>query len=122
MKLSPRLFQYRPFTPEEQASGSMRGFTLLQKACGVWYFFQPYFFIGCGCGQECLRSGQAIQQRLKRNLNQPTMAPMSNAYLQLLDAAIQHLEEMKANGTRVISVSSEAVAAVRRCSARDPKE
>jgi len=48
--------------------------------------------------------------------------PMSNAYLQLLDAAIQHLEEMKANGTRFISVSSEAVAALRRSSARDAKE
>jgi len=53
--------------------GSRRGFTLLQKAC-VYGTVPAVLFIGCGCGQECLRAGQAIQRRLKRNPYQPTMA------------------------------------------------
>src|SRR5437879_8098373 len=37
---------------------------------------------------------------------------MSDAYLQLLEAAIQHLEEMKADGVRFVSVSPQNVAAL----------
>ena len=38
------------------------------------------------------------------------MALMSGAYHQLLDAAIQHLQELKARGVRFVSVSPEALA------------
>jgi DNA polymerase len=38
------------------------------------------------------------------------MALMSGAYHQLLDAAIQHLEELKARGVRFVSVSPETLA------------
>src|SRR5437588_12650691 len=37
---------------------------------------------------------------------------MSDAYLQLLEAAIQHLEEMKADGVRFVSISPQNVAAL----------
>src|ERR1043166_1918835 len=37
------------------------------------------------------------------------MVPMSDAYHQLLDATIQHLEELKASGVRFVSVSAEAL-------------
>ena len=39
---------------------------------------------------------------------------MSDAYEQLLDAAIQHLEELKARGIRFVSVSPESVSALNR--------
>ena len=41
------------------------------------------------------------------------MAAMSVAYHQLLDGAIQHLEELKASGVRFISLSPETLAALR---------
>ena len=48
----------------------------------------------------------------------PTMAAtlgmMSGAYRQLLDATIQHLEEMKGRGVRFVSVSAEVLAALGR--------
>jgi DNA polymerase len=40
------------------------------------------------------------------------MAAMSSAYDQLLDAAIQHLEELKARGVRFVPVSPETLAAL----------
>ena len=41
------------------------------------------------------------------------MAAMSVAYHQLLDGAIQHLQELKANGVRFVSLSPETLAALR---------
>src|SRR5579864_6856599 len=41
-----------------------------------------------------------------------TMMQMSDAYNELLDAAIHHLQELKAQGVRFIPVSAEGVAAL----------
>ena len=41
-----------------------------------------------------------------------TIALMSGAYHQLLDAAIQHLEELKARGVRFVPVTPETLAAL----------
>src|ERR1041385_6215928 len=40
------------------------------------------------------------------------MFPMSDAFDQLLDAAIQHLQELKTRGVRHVSVSAEHLAAL----------
>ena len=40
------------------------------------------------------------------------MAPMADTYKQLLDATIQHLEDLKARGVRHVSVSPEALRAL----------
>ena len=40
------------------------------------------------------------------------MAPMSDSYAQLLDATIQHLELLKAQGVRFVPVAPEALAAL----------
>ena len=42
------------------------------------------------------------------------MAPMPGAYHRLLDATIQHLEELKARGVRFVAVSPETLAALSR--------
>jgi uracil-DNA glycosylase family 4 len=42
------------------------------------------------------------------------IAPVSGAYNELLDAAIQHLEELKARGVRFVPVAAETVAALAR--------
>ena len=45
---------------------------------------------------------------------------MSNLYAQLLEAAIQHLEELKARGIRLVSVSQEALAELGQMRERPP--
>ena len=51
-------------------------------------------------------------QDIFRAVGKPTITivQMSNAYHQLLEATIQHLEDLKAHGVRFVSVSPETLA------------
>src|SRR5947208_13144275 len=59
--------------------------------------------------------------RLKRIHGQLTIRSMSD-YLQLLDAAIQHFQEMKSRGLLFVSISSEGMVALNQITARGPRK